>query len=106
MNALQIGCRFDRTSRSPVASLGTGAWAAIVLLCCAQQAVALPLTPFRYETQAQRHCPGDTVVWLDFRRGRYYLKGQSRYARGFDGSYACSKEARESGYRRSLFGLR
>ena len=106
MNALQIGCRFDRTSRSPVASLGTGAWAAIVLLCCAQQAVALPLTPFRYETQAQRHCPGDTVVWLDFRRGHYYLKGQSRYARGFDGSYACSKEARESGYRRSLFGLR
>ncbi|PAY03839.1 hypothetical protein CK489_36690 [Bradyrhizobium sp. UFLA03-84] len=89
-----------------VTSLGVGAFAAIVLLCCVQRAVALPLTPFRYEAQAQRHCAGDPVVWLDFRRGRYYRKGQSRYARGFDGSYVCSKEARESGYRRSLFGLR
>ncbi|WP_076861127.1 hypothetical protein [Bradyrhizobium mercantei] len=90
----------------PVASPGVRAFAAIVLIGCVQQTVAQPLTPFRYETQAQRHCPGDTVVWLDFRRGRYYRKGQSRYARGFDGSYACSKEARGSGYRRSLFGLR
>nr|WP_245334814.1 hypothetical protein [Bradyrhizobium mercantei] len=89
-----------------MASPGVRAFAAIVLIGCVQQTVAQPLTPFRYETQAQRHCPGDTVVWLDFRRGRYYRKGQSRYARGFDGSYACSKEARGSGYRRSLFGLR
>lgn len=89
-----------------MASPGVGAVATIVLIGCAQQTVAQPLTPFRYEAQAQRHCPGDTVVWLDFRRGRYYLKGQSRYARGFDGSYACSNEARDSGYRRSLFGLR
>nr|WP_229165541.1 hypothetical protein [Bradyrhizobium altum] len=89
-----------------MASLGVGAWATILLICHAQQAVALPLTPFRYETQAQRHCPGDTVVWLDFRRGRFYLKGESRYARGFHGSFVCSSEARESGYRRSLLGLR
>ena len=30
----------------------------------ANVAAATPLTPFRYEAQAQRHCPGDTVVWL------------------------------------------
>ncbi|MGY3440594.1 MULTISPECIES: hypothetical protein [unclassified Bradyrhizobium] len=90
----------------PIASLGVGAWAAIVLLCCAQQAIALPLTPFRYEAQAQRHCPGDSVVWLDFHRGRYYLKEQRRYAKGFSGSFVCRNEARESGYRRSLLGLR
>ncbi|MCC8978377.1 hypothetical protein H8A92_05925 [Bradyrhizobium sp. 10BB] len=90
----------------PVAGLGVAAWATIFLICHAQQTVALPLTPFRYEAQAQRHCPGDTVVWLDFRRGRYYRKGQSRYARGFDGGFVCRNEARESGYRRSLLGLR
>ncbi|MHC2257355.1 hypothetical protein [Bradyrhizobium embrapense] len=90
----------------PAARAGIGAAAAIALFCCAQQTVALPLTPFGSETQARRHCPGDTVVWLDFRRGRYYFKGQSRYARGFDGSFVCGTEARESGYRRSLFGLR
>ena len=85
--------------------MGVGACAATLLFCCAQQTAALPLTPFRYEAQAQRHCPGDSVVWLDFRRGRYYLKGQSRYARGFDGGFVCRSEARESGYRRSLLGL-
>jgi hypothetical protein len=30
--------------------------------------VAPPLTPFKYEAQAHRHCPDDTVVWLDFRQ--------------------------------------
>jgi hypothetical protein len=67
---------------------------------------ALPLTPFRYEAQAQRHCPDDVVVWLDFRKGRYYRKGQKRYASGFDGSFVCRQEARDSGYRRSMLGLR
>ena len=90
----------------PVASPGIGAFATIFLIGCMQQTVAQPLTPFRYEAQAQRHCPGDTVVWLDFRRGRYYRKGQSRYARGFDGNFVCMSEARGSGYRRSLLGVR
>ncbi|WP_079545158.1 hypothetical protein [Bradyrhizobium lablabi] len=66
---------------------------------------AIPLTPFRYEAQAQRHCPDDTVVWLDFRKGVYYAKGQRYYARGFHGSFVCRNEARGSRYRRSL-GLR
>jgi hypothetical protein len=68
--------------------------------------VALPLTPFRYEDQAQRHCPGDTVVWLDFRKRIYYSKGKRHYARGVNGSFVCRDEARSSGYRRSLMGLR
>jgi len=69
-------------------------------------ASAQALTPFRYESQAQRHCPGDTVVWLDFKRERYYTKGQKRYAAGFTGSFACRNEAQKSGYRRSPLGLR
>lgn len=72
----------------------------------ATQASATPLTPFRYEAQAQRHCPGDRVVWLDFRKGVYYARGQKRYGQGFDGSYVCLGEARDSLYRRSLLGLR
>ena len=67
---------------------------------------ASPLTPFRYEAQAQRHCPHDKVVWLDFRKGVYYRKGQKRYGQGFDGIFVCLSEARDSLYRRSLFGLR
>jgi hypothetical protein len=79
---------------------------ASLIMCGAHSANAMPLTPFRYEAQAQRHCPGDTVVWLDFRKGRYYLKGQKRYALGHTGSFVCRNEARDGGYRRSLLGLR
>ena len=69
-------------------------------------AAALPLTPFRYPEQAQRHCPGDTVVWLDFAKGRYYSKGQQLYRRGLNGSYVCREEARSSFYRGALIGSR
>ena len=79
---------------------------ATIMLCGIGIANALPLTPFRYEDQARRHCPGDKVVWLDFRKGVYYAKGRKRYAQGFDGSFVCLNEARSSGYRRSLMGLR
>ena len=81
--------------------------ALLVLSCCLSHgAVAQALTPFRYESQAQRHCPGDTVVWLDFGRERYYTKGQKRYALGFTGSFVCRSEARNNGFRRSPLGLR
>ncbi|MBR0689923.1 hypothetical protein JQ594_28710 [Bradyrhizobium manausense] len=80
-----------------VIALGTGS---------ATPASATPLTPFRFEAQAQRHCPGDKVVWLDFRKGVYYRKGQKLYGQGFDGSFVCLTEARDSLYRSSPFGLR
>ncbi len=65
-----------------------------------------PLTPFRYEGQAQRHCPEDEVVWLDFRVGRYYSRKQKRYGSGLHGGYVCRKEAKGGGFGRSLLGLR
>lgn len=77
-----------------------------IISCASHRATAQSLTPFRYEAQAQRHCPGDTIVWLDFRTERYYLKSQRRYARGYTGSFVCRNEARNSGYRRSPLGLR
>jgi hypothetical protein len=69
-------------------------------------AVANPLTSFRYESQAQRHCPADVIVWLDLGKGIYYSKRQRRYGRGFTGSFVCRAEALSSGYRRSLLGVR
>jgi hypothetical protein len=69
-------------------------------------AAATPLRPFRYEAQARRYCPTDTVVWLDFRKGIYYFKRQNRYAQGGTGSFVCLDEARQSRYRRSWLGLR
>lgn len=80
--------------------------AAILVGTGGAEVSALPLTPFRDRAQAQRHCPHDQVVWLDFRKGVYYGKGQKRYGQGFDGSFVCLAEARDSLYRRSLLGLR
>jgi hypothetical protein len=85
---------------------GCSATLLAVISCTSRSAMAQTLTPFRYEPQAQRHCPQDTIVWLDFGRGRYYLKGQRRYASGNTGSFACRKEARDSGFRRSVLGLK
>jgi hypothetical protein len=79
---------------------------AVVVAASTINATAIPLTPFRYEAQAQRHCPDDTVVWLDFRKGIYYSKRQNHYAQGSTGSFVCREEARSGGYRRSLLGLR
>ena len=78
----------------------------VAILAGAPTAAALPLTPFRTEVQAQRHCPGDTVVWLDFAKGKYYSKGQQLYGRGLNGSYVCREEARSSFYRGALIGSR
>jgi len=89
--------------------LGFYSWSTMFLAsisCTSHSAIAQSLTPFRYEAQAQRHCPGGTIVWLDFRTGRYYLKTQRRYASGYTGSFVCANEARNSGYRRSPLGLR
>jgi hypothetical protein len=79
---------------------------AVIVAGSTSLAVAEPLIPFRYESQAQRHCPADAVVWLDFHRGIYYSKRQRHYARGLAGSFVCREEARTSGFRRSLLGLR
>ncbi|MBW7967373.1 hypothetical protein [Bradyrhizobium sp. BR 10261] len=79
---------------------------AIIFGVGAKAVSATPLTPFRYEDQAQRHCPGDKVVWLDFKKGVYYRKGQRLYGHGFDGSFVCLTEARDSFYRGSPLGLR
>lgn len=79
---------------------------ALIVAGSTTNVAATPLSPFRYEAQAQRHCPADTVVWLDFRKGIYYFKRQNCYGQSSTGSFVCREEARSHGYRRSLLGLR
>jgi len=79
---------------------------AVIVVVAPTTADALPLALYRYEAQAQTHCPEDTVVWLDFRKGVYYLKRQKRYGRGTAGLFVCRREASDSGFRRSLLGRR
>ena len=84
----------------------TSVIASLIVICGVASAFAIPRTPFRYESQAQRHCPADVIVWLDLRKSIYYSKRQRWYGRGLTGSFVCREEARTNGYRRSLLGLR
>jgi hypothetical protein len=69
-----------------------------VALACASCAHSPPvLVAFRTEQQAQQHCPGDTVVWIDIQDAAYYLKGQGSYGRTPTGRYACQGEADAAG---------
>ena len=79
---------------------------ALIIAGCPTDVAATPLSPFRYEAQAQRRCPHDAVVWLDFRKEIYYFKKQRRYGQGSTGSFVCQREARSNGFRRSMLGLR
>jgi len=81
---------------------------AIPLILTATEAARAqgPLTLFQIAAQAQQHCPNDTVVWLDLKRRVYYLPGQRQYGRGRTALFVCRDEARRSGNRRSLLGLR
>ena len=94
------------TRGSPSGWWRLGAWLLLIAVTVPIAAAALPLTSFRYEAQAHRHCPADSVVWLDFRKEVYYLKRQKQFGRGFNGSFVCRNEARAGGFRRSLLGIR
>lgn len=78
--------------------------AALLVVVWAKGATAMAL--FRHEHDAHRHCPTDTVVWLDFKKRKYYSSDQKLYGHGFHGSFVCLQEARRNLYRRSLLGLR
>ncbi|MGC2524920.1 MAG: hypothetical protein WA417_20145 [Stellaceae bacterium] len=82
--------------------------AVVAALMLPLPAVALspsaPLTNFPTETEAQRHCPSDTVAWLNLPTGVYHLKGQRWYGRTKNGAYVCRNEADRVGMRGSLNG--
>ena len=61
--------------------------------------VAQPLTLFPTEQEAQKHCPADTVVWVNLPTGVYHFKGQRWYGATKSGAYVCKTEADKAGDR-------
>jgi len=59
---------------------------------------------FDTEAAAQKHCPNDTVVWLNTNSGIYHLKGERWYGATKHGAYVCKKEADAAGYRETENG--
>ena len=54
---------------------------------------------FAAETEAQKHCPADVVVWVNTPTGIYHLKGMRWYGNTNHGAYVCEKEGDQAGYR-------
>lgn len=69
----------------------------------AQRLVSPPPT-FPTEQQAQRHCPADTVVWLNLPTGIYHFQGQRWYGNTNSGTYVCQREADAAGDRATRNG--
>lgn len=55
------------------------------------------MTTFASEEAAQRHCPSDTVVWLNTSSATYHLKGDKWYGHTQRGTYVCKTEADKNG---------
>jgi hypothetical protein len=59
---------------------------------------------FAAETEAQKHCPADVVVWVNTPTGIYHLKGMRWYGNTNHGAYVCEKEGDQAGYRATKNG--
>ena len=58
-----------------------------------------PVVNFPTEREAEQHCAGDLVVWLDLPSKLYHYRGQQRYGATASGAYVCRDEAKRAGMR-------
>jgi hypothetical protein len=93
---------FLRASKKFLLVSLSGAVVATIVISSAPAQFAV----FDSELLAQLRCPTDEVVWLDFKKRRYYTNKQRLYGQGRDASFVCRKEANSGGYRRSRLGVR
>jgi hypothetical protein len=71
----------------------------VTILSAAGAALAQGMQTFKDDQAAQRHCPADTVVWLNTTSANYHLKGDPWYGRTQRGAYVCKVEAEKDGMR-------
>jgi len=78
----------------------------LVLFVAFAPAQAEAATPpvFQSEQAAQRHCPSDTVVWLNLPSGIYHFKGQRYYANTKSDAFVCKRDANQTGNRATRNG--
>lgn len=77
---------------------------AVLCPCSLNAAYAEAAPQFQTERQAQQHCQGDTVVWVNTNSGVYHFKGQRWYGKTKEGAYECRKEADGKGDRATRNG--
>lgn len=76
--------------------------AAVIAALTLASARAAPIAAYSTEKAAQKHCPGDEVVYGENKSdGVYHLKGERYYGHLKSGKYVCRKEADAGGWRAS-----
>ena len=78
------------------------AFAAVIPLLAGLAIAASPIEPlasFSTENDAQEHCPGGLVVWLDVPTKVDYYRGQQKYGAAPGGAYVCRDEGKGVGMR-------
>jgi hypothetical protein len=76
----------------------------LVLSPSASVALSQRIQLFPTETEAQKHCPADVVVWVNTPTGIYHFKGMRWYGNTKNGAYIRQKEGDGAGYRATLNG--
>ena len=61
-------------------------------------------TRFATADDAQKHCPSDTVVWVNTATGVYHMPGQRWYGNTAQGDYMCQQDADKEGDRETRNG--
>ena len=62
------------------------------------------VSQFSTEAAAQKHCPRDTVVWLNTYSGIWHYRGSKYWMNTKYGAFVCEDEARKNGMRESRDG--
>ena len=57
------------------------------------------IAQFEFEQQAQKHCPGQAIVWIEPRLHIYNVGTDRFYGQTRTGTFACLREAEIAGYR-------
>lgn len=67
----------------------------------AASALGAGMMTFTSEQAARKHCPSDTVVWLNTSNAVYVFRGDRWYGHTNRGAYVCKAEADKNGERAS-----
>ena len=76
-----------------------GLFPGLAILLAVGPVLGQGMQTFKDEQAAQRHCPADTVVWLNISSANYHVKGDPWYGRMQRGAYVCKIEADKDGMR-------
>jgi len=76
----------------------------LILLIGTAGAFSASVQLFSNEAEAQKHCPADTIVWVNTPSGVYHFRGERWYANTKNGAFVCRKEGDAVGYRATRNG--